>query len=202
MAFRAFALFWAYANLNSEDLAHFYWISSNIVACLRLLVVWEVLRWVTRQRPALARGLRLASLFYFCAMAALCLGMKTEGAYYIDIERKLSLVTMVWAALVLLSVVTLSIRLTRPVWSIVIGLGIYVAVYLMNQVSFDLFRKFTLWSLVRQSDFSILIAIWLWGFWKKDAPESHSQNRDAELLEWKKSWNRTQSQVDNLRHPG
>jgi len=201
MAFRAFSLIWAGLNLSSEAYMHFYWITSNIVSVLRLLVIWEVLCWAVLQRPTLHRGLRLVSLLYFCVMAGLCLGMKAEGAYYVDIERKLSLVAVLWAAIILLAMLAFSIRPSRPIWAMVVGLGIYVAVYLMNQASFDLFRGFAIWRLIRQFDFSIMIGIWLWGFWKPAAPEPATQNGDADLTEWNKKWGTAKSEVVNLTHP-
>jgi len=204
MAFRAFTLPWARIILETAVYSHYYWTTSCLSTSLRLLVVWEVLRTITRKQRGLHQVVCWGSLLYLCSMAAFYLHLGPEGVVYLDVERKMSLVAITWAAFAFVLAFAASVRLSRPVWSMVIGLGIYAAVYLLNHAAVDLFPWFAkLWSPVKQFDFSIGVTIWLWGFWKKESevPGPGPQDHGGDLADWKQKWSETQSEVGDFTRP-
>jgi hypothetical protein len=78
--------------------------------------------------------------------------------------------------------------LTRQVWAMAAGMGLFATVALLNFVAIEALHPFEPWTLVRQFDFVTLMAIWLWGFWKAPLTPAPSPITTSVLLTWRQYW--------------
>lgn len=178
-------------TMGSAAYAEAFWTTQCIMAGFRLSVTWEVLRQaVPRSHPLrpVACGLSLAVLTFLAFLFWL---LGPEGSIYSDLERKLSLTCGVWTAVVLGLTTFYGIRLRREVFAIALGLGLFVTVSLVNSSAIVLIPSFErVWAPISQSSFSMIMAIWLWGFWNppQDRRPPVANLPDEALSAWQRRW--------------
>ncbi len=174
-----------------------YWGTEDFVTIMKFAIVWEVLRKITHGSSVLRLLATALSVILLLALAAAFLWMGPRGDVFSDLERKLSLAVAAWLLLVLTLAIFYGVKPSRPVWAMSIGLGIVASISLANFSALGLSREFVYWwGLIRQSSFSMVMAIWLWGFWgsprssELPAPGPHGDM----LAQWKTLWSRLRAQ--------
>lgn len=191
-AARAASIPFAATYLDPDTFRSYFWLSSNLVSGLHMLITYEIVRLISAQRRALGPMVRSASVIYLVCMAGLFLYLGPEGRWYLDIDRKIAIATGVWTAWVLGVASMYGVHFSRQLWALFVGVGIYLRIYAINFVVIDLAPGFeNAWRLIRQFDFSAIMVIWLWGFWHKelDTPPEGGP-RELATASWRERWER------------
>jgi len=178
---------------------HLYWGTSNLGAALRLAIAWEVGRQLAPPNRPFASLFRRASAAILLALAILYYVWGPEGDVFSDLERKLSLASAFWLSCVFLAAVVWALPIRRPVWGMILGLGIYSSISLTNFSAFSLTRELqTTWGLIRQSSFSLMTLCFLWGFGSGEKIAALPTTAEAQLPAWKEQWARAESEVGRV----
>jgi hypothetical protein len=147
--------------------ARWYWYSSIVSDILKLLVAWEIYRKVFQPGSAaqrfagslLAGTLVLLSAFY-------SLGRAHETNFFVAVGLNASFAVAVWIIGVLVLVQYYRIPMSRNVWGIALGLGLFSATAIVNYSTLGLNEKaFPVYGYVRAISFVTSLFVWTWSLW-------------------------------------
>jgi hypothetical protein len=215
-AYPFFAVYVAYMSSRTAllllitDRLHLYfynllfWATSNVGSALRLAIAWEILRQIFPRRHPLRRSMAWASLALLLLLATIFYRMGPEGSVFSDLERKLSLSAIVWMAFLLAAAVFFFIPVSRTLWWIAVGLGVYTSLSLINFSAFEMLADFyPLWGLLRQVSFALLMTFWIWAFWNPAPPVPAAAGHISSevLLTWSTHWRKLRKTFGSALEP-
>ncbi len=178
-----------------------YWVSEAAAALLRFFILWEVFRQTFAFVPALRRIVgQTLSLLLIGLAAVSVMGNKSPGSVFADLERKTSLAQAVLLLTTLFLARYYGIPLGRNVWGMALGLGMYVAISVMNFAAVVLTESFIpYWRFSRPLSFIGMLAVWTWALWSY-APNPRPSTAaldvsERSLAHWAQAWSEVRTAV-------
>lgn len=157
------------ARYGTNSIPHslWFWSTSNFSEVLKLLVAWEVFRKSFEPGTAaqkFAAALLVATLAGLSVFYAL--GGAHDTLFFVAVGLNFSFVVAVWIFGVLALAQYYRIPLSRNVWGIALGLGLFSATAVINfsTLGMDL-RAFPIFVYVRPASFVLSLLIWTWFLW-------------------------------------
>jgi len=180
-------------GLLQGDFPTFYWRSAEYVSPLRLLVCWEVFLRAFPPSSAVRQVARGALVGCMVLLSAYFAFGAEQTSTIPEQERQLSLAVAVWLAVVVVLSTYYGVRMTRAVWGMALGMGLYVSISLMNFSAFDLFAWFLpTWGWIRSFDFILMMLIWNWALWgyrpERPGAGPWGEVTQSLLLQWRAQW--------------
>lgn len=189
-----------------------YWIDETITMLFWFLLIWEVFRQAFSGRTQMFRIVSRILIGILCVLA-LTYAVLGGGAYmhrlgFIlpDLRRQIGMVQLALLAVVLVTSRYYGIALTRNVWGMALGFGVYASVSVINFADYELRGAFATYVLyLRPVSFIAMIAVWTWAFWEYTPAERVlTQGVDAQTsntVQWKHMWARAFGIIRRILQP-
>jgi hypothetical protein len=170
-------------------------------------VAWEVFRHLFPRGSVLRRiagTLLLATLVLLAAVFSFFIGLGT--ALVPDVVRKVSITGAVWLYVNVAVARYYNISLSRNLMGMSCGLGIMLALAVMNIAVVEMARSFALWFYyIVSACFIAGVLIWIWATWvytpmPRAGPEEEADAQKVLAL-WDESWRRIRSTFGKVTRP-
>lgn len=186
----------------------FYWIAYLIGSVVRFAVAWEVFRWTFPRESTLRRiaGVVLVAVLLSLALTFFLNGPRPGDYIVADVLRKMSLAVALWLLTVLGLARLYSVRLSRNVWGMAVGLFIFVSSQIIAFSALDISPLFRpLWNLMVPFGFIVMISIWNYTIWAsvpKPRPVVPIESAPLEALRyWEHRWASIDSALKKVLKP-
>ena len=190
-----------------------YWWSHALLSIFRFMILWEVFRqsfsWRKNIRTMASAIILLVLSSLFAAFLfdfGVATGLFKPESFFPDFERRINF-SQAAALVAMMSMVQYyGIRLGRNMWGVAIGLGIYIALSVVNHALLEQISSyFPLWQWTSQLSFVGLLGIWTWALWQYEpnpaAGEIDNSGLDSHQAEWERAWMQTRKSLGRVLKP-
>lgn len=189
-----------------------YWGGQSASMFLRFLVNWEFFRGIFG-RPSALRDIGYKALIAVELIglpALLFLGWSQQSSVhyvYLHVSPVVEQYISIAQALLLLTPAAVAryygLALGRNVRGLGAGFGLYVLVRAMNFASLQGFRGFVpYWRILVPASLIVMMAVWLWGFWKYAPSPELCALDEEQSYHWKTEWRRLWAKTTGLLRGG
>lgn len=164
--------------LSGPDYAYWYWTTSILAAAFWFPVSLEAFRDIFGRGTVLSQ---VAGIVLIGSMAALALwylyGAGFPGLYRLpDVQQKAALTIAVWVVVLVFLAGYYRIPVKRNAWGIILGLGLFTSVSVINFAGRGLEQTFyPVFQFVQPASWVATLGIWTWALWSRSPASDRAE---------------------------